>query len=799
MNFSKVIVLAAAAAVLSCGALAEAQKAPAAKLVNHYAFKDAGNLMKATVGADAVAYKVEGASKASPQKGNGGIVPCEDAALLAKLGEGAKAVAVPKGDFIAIPHGIAKTGNAPWCMVIQCCVPRTSEQYATFYTLVQDNSSDAALFCQAAKGYSVGSTKWGGYHGEFAPDMWHTLIVSHDSELTQVYIDDPDYPIVSRGGGADSLEGKDRIFISGDDNGEDALMYIADIKVYDAARPDVVFPKTMADPSHAITTMPWQQNVYSNRFAIMCETKCAVDGLELQYGRDYSSSVPMTFVRGDGPHCIYKGRVAIEGMAGKAIPYRLAVNGEEIIPDGGESTRGEVRLWPVDSNGSFKCAIWGDNQQGAKGGDWDADPYQYINRMFTTMDEHDVDFGITTGDMASSGSYRTQILPGILKATAGILCRRRPCYVAWGNHDLWHGVNKRYFETGSLDELPFTNSNSGAYCMYRDNVLLIFIHWGPNGHVRQWLADLLETPRAKNAKFRVLFQHAPMYLEVWGNNIDRALLETASQGGVDMVVSGHMHGYERIHTDKGFIQVTNGGAGYLDHNEHPVRNFGAMTKVGGHMDAPYLWARQSERGVLGRMRPARMGCITSYCEMSVEDNVLNMRAFGFNADGSYIGVFDDFSITSKTVAASAPAKASSKARCANPSSFDQFTEKPVTNAKWKEYKDAVGEKFVFAEGSGDAPVVNVSKVEIRKFLRWLNGGEEGRYRLPTEEELRAKRTTLEGVVTEWTDTVDPETGWCRILGGNALAAEGVWTKPEDKPAIATEGCHANYLGFRIVK
>jgi hypothetical protein len=52
-------------------------------------------------------------------------------------------------------------------------------------------------------------------------------------------------------------------------------------------------------------------------------------------------------------------------------------------------------------------------------------------------------------------------------------------------------------------------------------------------------------------------------------------------------------------------------------------------------------------------------------------------------------------------------------------------------------------------------------------------------------------------VAEWTSTVDPASGWCRILGSPAAACEGTWTRAADKPSIATAGCHANYLGFRL--
>ena len=46
-----------------------------------------------------------------------------------------------------------------------------------------------------------------------------------------------------------------------------------------------------------------------------------------------------------------------------------------------------------------------------------------------------------------------------------------------------------------------------------------------------------------------------------------------------------------------------------------------------------------------------------------------------------------------------------------------------------EYKTALGETFAYDPEKADAPVVNVSKTEIEKFLVWLNGT-TGDYRLP---------------------------------------------------------------------
>ena len=555
-----------------------------------------------------------------------------------------------------------------------------------------------------------------------------------------------------------------------------------------------------------LVTWPWQQNVYTNRFTIMCEgVKDAEDatrwdGLEVQYGAGYAQRATMTRVEGNGGTWIYSAHITVDGMEGQTIPYRLGYYGQALtFDDPVDNTEGTVSLWTQSDDETFTCAVWGDNQQGLRANYhvWDSDIFLYVTKMFEHAVSRNVDFGISTGDMSSNGKYGTEIRPCILDSTDAIFGKTIPYYVAWGNHDTSHPEDKPYFETGAVDEPGYESSASGNYHLYRGNVLFVFIDHGlmTAAATQTWLSDLLATERAQNAKFRILVQHYPFWLECWGGNNNQALLETAKAGGIDLVLSGHMHGYERIHKD-GIVQLTNGGMGYLDEEQNVNANYGDATFVGGHNDIPYLSARQksvTETDVLGPAEPVRMGIVQSYGELKVEGATLTYTAHGFNADGSYIGVFDEFSITSKTVAASAPAP-SQGATCADPSTFAQFTETPVTNAKWKEYKDAVGEAFTFAEGAGDDPVVNVSKNEIAKFLAWLGAG----YRLPTVGELEtAFAGNMRRAVAEWTSSVDPNTGWCRILGSPALAAKGTWERVADRPCIATAGCHANYLGFRL--
>jgi len=560
-----------------------------------------------------------------------------------------------------------------------------------------------------------------------------------------------------------------------------------------------------------LLTWPWQQNVYTNRFTIMCEgvkdstDETKWDGLEVQWGEGYANRTTMTRVLSNGNTWLYKAHITIDGMDGQTIPYRLGYYGLPLTyTDVAQNTEGTVRLWSQDENESFTCSIWGDNQQGACGGDWDSDRYRHVRAVFNHMVAQNVDFGLTTGDMASSASYAGQIQPGVLRATDDILGRTRPYYLAWGNHDTSYPANKPYFETGAADDPTYQDSASGNHYLYRNGVLFIFIDHALMGQAatRTWLESVLSTERAQAAKFRFILQHQPMWCEDWPiEGGAQNLLALAKTYKVDAVFSGHVHCYEHI-DHEGLVQITNGGLGFLDHDQYVRTSYGADTSMGGHKAVPFLWRRQrssSENNVLGPAEPVVMGNLMSYGEIRVEGNTFRYIAHGFNADGSYIGVFDDFTLTSKTRdgEGTVATQLGDATPCSDPASFAEFTTKPVTNAKWAEYQTAIGAEFTYPEGQGDAPVVNVSKTDIEKFLVWLNG-ETGDYRLPTIGELRtAFGDQLRREVSEWSSSVDRNSGRCFILGSPAIAREGTWERPCDQPEIGNERCHANYLGFRL--
>ena len=618
-------------------------------------------------------------------------------------------------------------------------------------------------------------------------------------------------------------------------------------------------------PETAITSCLWQQDVYTNRFAVMCEmaNSNAVDVIKLQYWPEAGGETNLcdftgveTWVGWDASRCIATARVEMDGREGERIGYRaVCVSSAGTNAVGG--TDGTLRLWKTGAeDADFTAVIWGDNQEGLRSGDWDADPYAADRAIFTHAMTLKPDFGFSTGDMSTLGLYGRELRPLLLEQTNPILGRYVPYYVSWGNHD-WIDIDKiaqpiakligwdwfpdgltpgretrKYFTNGvKYDEIYSKSTNQVEnYYLYRGNTLFLFIDYQAHANdvtmaeTQQWLHRVLGTERATNATFRIVSIHAPIRSEETGTVSEGAaymnrLGEIFNEYNVDLVFSGHIHCYEHMECKKdSFIQLTNGGLGYLDHGMGLGNDLGDQDMLGGHKHVPYLWRRQAldaagDRLELGPAEPVYQGCIVSYSDIRVEGNKLRYTAHGFNADGEYVGAFNRFTLTARQggekgilahsydEVAVTPGAGASKVGPLPPfrtvggkdvgTTFHGFlggaakiAETPVTKGQWQVFEQEVlGRTNDVAETESDEPATGMSRKEAEAFCAWIAA--DGRYRLPTEAELATflfydgtkwNETCEPGLVTEWTMTeasADPAR-WSQDV--SAMRSRAKWTK-----------------------
>lgn len=189
------------------------------------------DLLEAKVGANA--KEVNGRNSATLSDAVENLTRVEDAAV---LGDRTGVVAVPSSTGIAVPNpGLEKT----WTMVLHYYAP-ASANWRCFFTRSMNNTGDGSLFIrsntQAGQG---GYTAVGDVVG-----AWHQVVVSHSSAGAEVWHD----ATKLNGSWGWSLSGLDWIYFSLDNDGEDALTYYDEIRLYDESRPADLFPDGAAAP-----------------------------------------------------------------------------------------------------------------------------------------------------------------------------------------------------------------------------------------------------------------------------------------------------------------------------------------------------------------------------------------------------------------------------------------------------------------------------------------------------------------------------------------------------------------------
>lgn len=200
-----------------------------ASVTAHYTFNDAGNgglnLLKASVGQDAI---VRGGKPAADVAGMGELYATNGP----KRADGTGAIAIPKGQFLAIPHGLNRSPGQTWFMRMRVFMPR-EEMHAVF-SFKQDNSSDAFLFQKnrSSVGGSLGWNKYSEKKGAPFVGNWTTLVFQSNGSGAELYTDGGyilgTHDTSPYSGGSD-LTDIQYIYIGADNSGEDNLMFVDDI------------------------------------------------------------------------------------------------------------------------------------------------------------------------------------------------------------------------------------------------------------------------------------------------------------------------------------------------------------------------------------------------------------------------------------------------------------------------------------------------------------------------------------------------------------------------------------------
>ncbi len=229
--------------------------------------------------------------------------------------------------------------------------------------------------------------------------------------------------------------------------------------------------------------------------------------------------------------------VLLEGLApDSVVEYRMLQNGHPIGP----IHRFRTALKPGDSG--FTFAVIGDTGSGG------ADQYA-VGRQLTALNPS---FVLHVGDIAYDHGSRVEVIRRHFVPYRDSVASR-PWYVAWGNHDVMsHGGE----ELRALFRFPWsTPAGINRYYAFdwgdaRVWALDLHVEWSAESDQLRWLkADLAKS----GARWKFVFMHYPPYAaspyargfrKLW-ERLRAELCPLLEKHGVDIVFSGHSHGYER--------------------------------------------------------------------------------------------------------------------------------------------------------------------------------------------------------------------------------------------------------------
>lgn len=207
---------------------------------------------------------------------------------------------------------------------------------------------------------------------------------------------------------------------------------------------------------------------------------------------------------------------------------------------------------------NFRFTAWGDSQGG----------WETFRQLSEDMATQHPTFSIGLGDLVSDGSSRTQWQAFLDALTP--LSTQTSIFPVIGNHD-YDGYYDELIPELYLRHIAPRNYFAWSYQNAR------FVALDPNetfplgikGEQHAWFLEEITGAEWKEAQWRFILLHQPPYSAGWpgyhGDDFIRELVdEYAESAGIDFVLSGHSHCYERLSKTYGKQQthfLILGGAG----------------------------------------------------------------------------------------------------------------------------------------------------------------------------------------------------------------------------------------------
>jgi 3',5'-cyclic AMP phosphodiesterase CpdA len=192
-----------------------------------------------------------------------------------------------------------------------------------------------------------------------------------------------------------------------------------------------------------------------------------------------------------------------------------------------------------ESQETFRFAVIGDTGTG------DSGEYQVAQKLTDSVKEFPFGLVLMLGDNIYGGETPADFRKKFEKPYQGLLAAGVKFYATLGNHDE---------PPRQIDYKPF-NMGGKRYYSFKPKADIRFFSLDSNYMDPEQLKWLEKELKASGSDWKIVFFHHPIYSsgEKHGSNLElRKILEPVMvRNGVDVVLTGHEHFYERIKPQKG--------------------------------------------------------------------------------------------------------------------------------------------------------------------------------------------------------------------------------------------------------
>jgi Calcineurin-like phosphoesterase len=208
-----------------------------------------------------------------------------------------------------------------------------------------------------------------------------------------------------------------------------------------------------------------------------------------------------------------------------------------------------VRVSLPRKDGSVRFAVIGDTGTGSK------KQYEVGDTMVRFRQQFPFEFVLMLGDNMYGGEAPADFVKKFSAAYKSLLDAKVKFYAALGNHDQSLQANYVNFNMNGKEYYRFKKGNVAFYSLNSNYMDAKQIKW-------------LETELAADtSEWKICFFHHPPYSSAKAHGSDKQLREVVEpifvKYGVNVVLTGHDHVYERIKPQKGIYYFVSGAGGKL--------------------------------------------------------------------------------------------------------------------------------------------------------------------------------------------------------------------------------------------